>query len=53
MSYFHDMLKIRFFAEFLAASFVGLFAYLIIFLDLGYQIDKIVIGQLCHSFQGY
>lgn len=46
MSYFHDMIKIRFFAEFLAASFVGLFAYLIIFLNLGQEIDKIIIGAI-------
>jgi len=46
MSYFHDMLKIRFFAEFLAAGSIGIFAFILIQLGLGYQIDKIIIGSI-------
>lgn len=46
MIYFHKMLKIRFFAEFLASVLLALFAYLMVVLSLGVDIDKIIIGSV-------
>ncbi len=46
MTYFHEVVKIRFFAEFLAAIFLGLTAYLSVQIGFGYHIDKIIIGSV-------
>ncbi len=40
----HELTKVKFFSEFLAALFVALVAYLAIKFHLGTEIDKIIIG---------
>ncbi|WP_440897775.1 threonine/serine exporter family protein [Amphibacillus sp. Q70] len=46
MIYFHKLLKIRFFAEFLAAVFLAFTAFLMVVINLGLDIDKIIIGSV-------
>lgn len=46
MIYFHSIVKVRFFAEFLAALIIGFLAYLFVSLNLGVEIDKIIIGSV-------
>ncbi|HHU19760.1 MAG TPA: threonine/serine exporter family protein [Bacilli bacterium] len=43
---FHEVLKIRFFAEFLASVFLALSAFLVIMIHSGLDIDKIIIGSV-------
>lgn len=44
--YFHQIVSIRFFSEFLTSIIIGLFAYLFIILGLGDELDKIIIGAV-------
>lgn len=46
MVYFHNVVEIRFFAEFLASILIGLLAYLFIDIELGLEMDKIIIGSV-------
>ncbi|WP_138420352.1 threonine/serine exporter family protein [Aquibacillus sediminis] len=46
MIYFHRIVEIQFFAEFLASLIIGLLAVLSIWLGIGYQLDKIIIGSV-------
>ncbi|WP_186578579.1 threonine/serine exporter family protein [Aquibacillus kalidii] len=46
MVYFHKVVEIRFFAEFLASFFIGLLTYLSIDIGAGQQMDKIIIGSV-------
>jgi|SRR5690554_4697335 len=46
MQKFNEKLKIRFFAEFLAAIFLAIAAYFMIQIQFGVQIDKIIIGSV-------
>ncbi|MCT2537738.1 threonine/serine exporter family protein [Aquibacillus koreensis] len=46
MVYFHKIVEIRFFAEFLASIFIGLLAYLFIDIRFGLELDKIIIGAV-------
>lgn len=43
---FHEILKIRFFAEFLASVFLALAAFLMILINPGLDLDKIIIGSV-------
>jgi len=40
----HDMTKVKFFSEFLAALFVGIIAFLAVFFELGMNLDRIILG---------
>lgn len=40
----HDLTKVKFFSEFLAALFIGLVAHFAVKFQLGTEIDKIIIG---------
>lgn len=44
--FFHKLVPIRFFAEFLAAFFIGLTAFLSVKFGIGYELDKIIIGSV-------
>lgn len=44
--YSHDMLKIRFFAEFLSSAVIGFLTVLIVWMGLGIEMDKIIIGAI-------
>jgi len=44
--YFHRVVQIKFFAEFLASVLVGLIAFGAVFLGFGVEIDKIIIGSV-------
>ncbi|WP_445506324.1 threonine/serine exporter family protein [Niallia sp. 03190] len=44
--YFHRMVQIKFFAEFLAAFLVGLIAFSAVYLGFGKEVDKIIIGSV-------
>lgn len=46
MVYFHQIVKIRFFAEFLASFIIGLLAFISIYLHIGTELDKIIIGSV-------
>ncbi|WP_245208059.1 threonine/serine exporter family protein [Sediminibacillus dalangtanensis] len=46
MERFHDWVEIRFFAEFLASVIIGLLSLLFIHLQLGAEMDKIIIGAV-------
>lgn len=42
----HDLTRVRFFSEFTASLVVGLLAYLAVHLQLGSELDKIIIGSV-------
>lgn len=44
--YFHKVIKIQFFAEFLASFVIGTIAYWMVELGIGVQMDKIIIGSV-------
>ncbi|WP_335869562.1 threonine/serine exporter family protein [Bacillus sp. 2205SS5-2] len=44
--YFHKVIEIKFFAEFLASFLIGLLAYLFTNIGLGHELDKIIIGSV-------
>ncbi|WP_445488993.1 threonine/serine exporter family protein [Niallia sp. 03133] len=44
--YFHRVIQIKFFAEFVAAFLVGLIAFAAVYLGLGKEVDKIIIGSV-------
>ncbi|MGP7816969.1 threonine/serine exporter family protein [Niallia sp. 01092] len=44
--YFHRVVQIKFFAEFLAAFLVGLIAFSAVYLGFGKEVDKIIIGSV-------
>lgn len=44
--YLHRLVQIKFFAEFLASFIIGLMAFLFIYLGLGQEMDKIIIGSV-------
>ncbi|MRH44268.1 threonine/serine exporter [Aquibacillus halophilus] len=46
MVYFHRIVEIQFFAEFLASLIIGSLALLFIHLDIGQELDKIIIGSV-------
>ncbi|GAA5416022.1 inner membrane protein YjjP [Paraliobacillus ryukyuensis] len=43
---FQQMVEIRFFAELLASFIIGLCAYLFIYIGIGIELDKIIIGSV-------
>jgi len=46
MIYFHHIVEVRFFAEFLASLLIGLFAYFFVYMRIGVELDKIIIGAV-------
>jgi uncharacterized membrane protein YjjP (DUF1212 family) len=44
--FLHRLLEVRFFAEFIASFVIGVVAFLIVRLDLGWDLDKIIIGAV-------
>lgn len=44
--YFHRLAEIKFFAEFLASFLIGIVSYLFVFMGLGSELDKIIIGSV-------
>jgi uncharacterized membrane protein YjjP (DUF1212 family) len=44
--YFHRLVPIKFFAEFLAAFIIGLLAYLFVRTGFGAEMDKVIIGSV-------
>jgi uncharacterized membrane protein YjjP (DUF1212 family) len=44
--YFHKLVPIKFFSEFLAAFFIGLIAFFSVKLGIGQELDKIIIGSV-------
>lgn len=44
--YFHRLVPIKFFAEFLAAFIIGLLAYLFVKTGFGMEMDKVIIGSV-------
>lgn len=42
----HELTKVQFFAEFVAALFIGLVAFISVKLELGTNLDKIIIGSV-------
>ncbi|MBB6453781.1 uncharacterized membrane protein YjjP (DUF1212 family) [Salirhabdus euzebyi] len=46
MVYFHDLVKIKFFAEFLASFVIGMTSFLFIWAGFGLELDKIIIGSV-------
>ncbi|WP_191559695.1 threonine/serine exporter family protein [Metabacillus idriensis] len=44
--YFHRLVPIKFFAEFLAAFIIGLLAYLFVKIGFGMEMDKVIIGSV-------
>ncbi|KAA0546091.1 threonine/serine exporter family protein [Bacillus sp. BGMRC 2118] len=44
--YFNHLLKVKFFAEFSASLVIGLVSFLFITLDVGKELDKIIIGSV-------
>lgn len=43
---FHRLIPVKFFSEFLASVIIGLFSYLFIVIQLGNELDKIIIGAV-------
>jgi uncharacterized membrane protein YjjP (DUF1212 family) len=43
--YLHRVVQIKFFAEFLSATMIGLLAFLFVWSGLGYEVDKIINGR--------
>lgn len=46
MIYFHYIVKIRFFAEFLASLIIGLVAFFFVQIEVGLEMDRIIIGAV-------
>ena len=46
VTFFHRLVPIKFFAEFLASLIIGLFAYLTVKIGLGHNLDTIIIGSV-------
>ncbi|MDQ0861783.1 threonine/serine exporter family protein [Bacillus sp. V2I10] len=46
VNYFHRLVPIKFFAEFLAAFIIGLLAYLFVRTGFGSEMDKVIIGSV-------
>ncbi|GGA13405.1 membrane protein [Paenibacillus marchantiophytorum] len=46
LGYFHRLVPIKFFAEFLASLLIGTMAYLWVIAGLGHDLDKIIIGSV-------
>lgn len=46
MIYFHRLVQIKFFAEFLASLIIGLLSSMMVALGIGHQLDKIIIGSV-------
>ncbi|WP_044894033.1 threonine/serine exporter family protein [Bacillus alveayuensis] len=44
--YVHRLVKIKFFAEFLASFIIGIMAFLFVVISFGHELDKIVIGSV-------
>ncbi|QED48198.1 threonine/serine exporter family protein [Cytobacillus dafuensis] len=44
--YIHNLVKIKFFSEFMASVVIGLSAYILVSLGIGVQLDKIIIGSV-------
>lgn len=44
--YLHQLVRIKFFAEFMASFLIGMIAYLFIITGLGAELDKIIIGSV-------
>jgi uncharacterized membrane protein YjjP (DUF1212 family) len=44
--YLHQLIRIKFFAEFMASFLIGMIAYLFIVTGLGAELDKIIIGSV-------
>ncbi|TDL77882.1 threonine/serine exporter family protein [Peribacillus frigoritolerans] len=44
--YFHRLVPIKFFSEFLASFLIGLLAYLFVMTGLGTEMDKVIIGSV-------
>jgi uncharacterized membrane protein YjjP (DUF1212 family) len=44
--YLHRIVQIKFFAEFLSATMIGIISFLFVWFGLGYEIDKIIIGSV-------
>jgi len=44
--YIHQLVEIKFFAEFLASLLIGLLSVLFVFLNIGTELDKIIIGSV-------
>jgi uncharacterized membrane protein YjjP (DUF1212 family) len=44
--YLHRFIPIKFFAEFLSATMIGLMSFLFVWLEMGSEIDKIIIGSV-------
>ncbi|RDI42339.1 threonine/serine exporter family protein [Falsibacillus pallidus] len=44
--YFHKLVPIKFFAEFLASIIIGLISYFFVDTGAGYELDKIIIGSV-------
>jgi uncharacterized membrane protein YjjP (DUF1212 family) len=43
---FHRLIPVKFFSEFLASVIIGLFSYLFIVIQMGNELDKIIIGAV-------
>ncbi|OCT14538.1 hypothetical protein A8709_27030 [Paenibacillus pectinilyticus] len=46
LTYFHRLVPIKFFAEFLASLIIGFMAYLTVKIGLGHNLDTIIIGSV-------
>lgn len=46
LTYFHRLVPIKFFAEFLASLIIGVIAYLTVKIGLGHNLDTIIIGSV-------
>ncbi|MBO8171532.1 MAG: threonine/serine exporter family protein [Bacillaceae bacterium] len=46
MLYFHRLIQVRFFSEFLASFVIGLMSYLLVTSGIGHELDKIIIGSV-------
>ncbi|PLT35980.1 threonine/serine exporter family protein [Bacillus sp. V5-8f] len=44
--YLHELLEIKFFAEFISSLLIGIFAMVFVNTGLGHEIDKIIIGSV-------
>ncbi|WP_138494674.1 threonine/serine exporter family protein [Paenibacillus pinistramenti] len=44
--FFHRLIKVKFFAEFTTSLLIGLVSYLFIYLHIGLELDKIIIGSV-------
>lgn len=46
VGYFHRLVPVKFFAEFLSSFFIGMVSFLFIKMNLGQELDKIIIGSV-------